>query len=70
MCLLFISALLSLTGLFSMNVTVPANDLAGNRYDMFGIVIALAFVIIVVYGSFVRLWWVRARRRRGNLLKP
>lgn len=58
----------TLIGACSMNVKVPSNNLEENRYDVFGIVIALTFVIIVVYASFVRLWWVRARRRRATLL--
>ena len=51
-----------------MNVNVPANDLTGNKYDVFGIVIASAFVIIVIYASFVRSWWMQAKKKRGKVL--
>lgn len=54
----------TLIGLFSMNVEVPANNLMGNRYYVFGIVVAFAGVVLIVYANFVRLWWKWAKRRR------
>ncbi|KZT02653.1 uncharacterized protein LAESUDRAFT_684843 [Laetiporus sulphureus 93-53] len=54
----------TLIGLFSMNVLVPSNDLEGNKYNAFAVVIALSVVIILVYAFIVRQWWVWAKQKR------
>lgn len=54
-------------GLGSMNCEVPHNDLDGDRFTAFGVVIALAVVVITVYLSVVRYWWTQARGRRLNM---
>lgn len=57
----------TLIGLHSMNCNVPHNLIAaGGKFNMFGIIIALAIVILTVYGCVVRWWWVRAKRKRGR----
>ena len=50
-----------------MNCEVPHNDLDGDRFTAFGVVIALAVVVITVYLSVVRYWWTQARGRRLNM---
>lgn len=45
-----------------MNVNVPNNQDSGHLY-VFGIIVALAGVILIVYVNFVRLWWTWAKRR-------
>jgi magnesium transporter len=48
-----------------MNVRLPSNrhDDA-NPYNVFGIVLAVAILIICIYLSVVRRWWRLAKRRR------
>lgn len=53
------------TGIFSMNVTIPNNRDSGHL-DVFGIVVALAGLILIVYVNIVRLWWNWAKRRRWS----
>ena len=48
-----------------MNVSVPNNKASGHFY-VFGIVIALAGAILMVYINFVRLWWKWAKQRRWS----
>ncbi|KAI1797946.1 hypothetical protein LXA43DRAFT_982741 [Ganoderma leucocontextum] len=57
----------TLIGLFSMNVKVPHNDLAGTKYNAFAIVLSAAVIVVIVYSSIVRYWWIQAKRRRFNL---
>ncbi|KDR84946.1 hypothetical protein GALMADRAFT_1322166 [Galerina marginata CBS 339.88] len=55
----------TLTGLFSMNITIPMNvHQPGGPHNVFGIVLALAALIIFAYISLVRHWWRNAKRRR------
>ena len=51
-------------GLVSMNCEVPHNSIPGDKYTGFAIVIAIGVVIIAIYSSVVRYWWIRAKRRR------
>ena len=53
-------------GLNSMNVSVPQNAHDGDKFYVFGIIIALAFLITVIYGIIVRRWWVSAKKKRGR----
>jgi magnesium transporter len=63
--------IVSLAGVVSTNVTVPTNvkDPSG-RYDAFGIVVTLVFLMLGVYLWFVRRWWLqaKAKRRRSAVL--
>jgi magnesium transporter len=57
------------TGTLSLNVTVPQNDRSPDSpYHVFGIVIALASLILCGYMTVVRQWWIQAKRRRGAVL--
>ncbi|KAI0639473.1 hypothetical protein C8Q77DRAFT_1214024 [Trametes polyzona] len=58
----------TLLALASMNCEVPADPLDSNRYDVFAAVIAIAVLIIIVYGFVVRHWWIQANRRRLKML--
>lgn len=49
-----------------MNVHVPENATDSNKYTVFGTIMALSFLITVVYGIIVRRWWVNAKKRRGK----
>ncbi|KAK0446414.1 uncharacterized protein EV420DRAFT_901768 [Desarmillaria tabescens] len=56
-----------LIGVASMNVTILANGLfPGYPFHGFGIVLSLSTVIITVYLSMVRRWWIQAKRRRAK----
>ncbi len=50
-----------------MNCEVPHNDLEGDRYNVFAVVISIAIVIICIYGCVVRYWWVQAQRHRLHM---
>ncbi|KAJ7783743.1 hypothetical protein DFH07DRAFT_935292 [Mycena maculata] len=53
----------TLIGLFSINVTIPANTLEpGGKYNMFGIVLALAILILSSFLKLVHHWWKGAKR--------
>ncbi|KAI9069294.1 hypothetical protein FKP32DRAFT_1608465 [Trametes sanguinea] len=65
MGVLFIQTLL---GLMSMNCEVPHDPFTSNRFDVFATVIAIAVLIITVYGFVVRRWWLQAKRRRLQML--
>ncbi|TBU35326.1 hypothetical protein BD309DRAFT_989787 [Dichomitus squalens] len=54
----------TLIGLFSMNVGVPHNNLSGNKYTTFAVVVSAGAVIATIYSSVVRYWWIQAKRRR------
>jgi len=61
----------AMIGVFSMNTTVPTNVKEPyGRYDVFGLVVTLVFVILGVYLWVVRWWWLqaKARSRRGAML--
>ncbi|KII93749.1 hypothetical protein PLICRDRAFT_403555 [Plicaturopsis crispa FD-325 SS-3] len=59
----------TLIGVFSLNITVPTNGHdPGYPYDVFGVVIALALLILCAYLLNVRRWWIMARRRRNTVL--
>jgi len=55
----------TLIGIFSMNVHVPQNALDGNRFNIFGTVLALAVLILVSYLKLVLHWWRSAKRRKS-----
>jgi len=56
----------TLIGLFSLNITIPTNGHGPkDRYNVFGVILAIASVILGTYLAVVRRWWVRAKRRRG-----
>ncbi|KAJ7169842.1 hypothetical protein C8R46DRAFT_897196 [Mycena filopes] len=55
----------TLIGLCSINVNVPHNDLDGNQFKAFGVVISLALLILVSYLNLVLHWWRSAKRRRS-----
>jgi len=53
-------------GVCSLNVTVPTNGWhPKDRYDIFGIVLAIMIVILSGFVSMVRYMWVRAGRKRN-----
>ncbi|KAF9270119.1 hypothetical protein L218DRAFT_1071607 [Marasmius fiardii PR-910] len=54
------------TGLCSLNVTVPRDE---QGLSVFGIVVALITLVLVVYLRLVWWWWRKAKRRRGRALK-
>ncbi|KAI0669827.1 hypothetical protein C8Q78DRAFT_1037954 [Trametes maxima] len=54
----------TLLGLASMNCEVPNNPEGSNLYDVFAAVIAIATLIITIYGLVVRHWWIQAKRHR------
>ncbi|KAK7694720.1 hypothetical protein QCA50_001908 [Cerrena zonata] len=56
----------TLIGLHSMNVHIPHNARFTNKYHVFYIIISLSVLIIVVYGTVVRKWWVNAKKKRGR----
>jgi len=58
----------TLIGLCSINVNVPHNTLDGRRFNAFGIVIALAILILVSYLKLVLHWWRSAKRRTSAAL--
>ncbi|TFK41201.1 hypothetical protein BDQ12DRAFT_664050 [Crucibulum laeve] len=59
----------TLIGLFSVNITIPSNERdPSGPYNVFGIIIALATVILCGYLSVVRYWWNQSKRRRGAVL--
>jgi len=56
----------TLTGLFSLNVQVPHNKREPDgRHIVFGVVLALASMILAVFLFLVRIWWKKSKRRRG-----
>ncbi|KAJ7038243.1 hypothetical protein C8F04DRAFT_951450 [Mycena alexandri] len=57
----------TLIGLFSINANIPHNDLGGNEFKVFGVVISLAIVILVSYLYLVLHWWRSAKRRRSTM---
>lgn len=58
----------TLIGVCSMNVILPANRLEpGAPFNVFGVVIAMSFIIIIVYSWLVRRWWIQAKGRRQDL---
>ncbi|KAJ3987781.1 hypothetical protein F5890DRAFT_679574 [Lentinula detonsa] len=52
-------------GMFSQNVTVPASP---NSFHVFGIIVSVECVVLTVYLSLVRRWWLNAKKRRGTAL--
>jgi len=59
----------TLIGLFSLNVGVPTNrrkDGPGGPYNLFGVVFAVAIIILVIFLWIVRWWWVQAGRKRKS----
>jgi magnesium transporter len=59
----------SSAGVLSMNCNVPTNVKEPfGRYNAFGIVLALVFVITTIFLSIVRRWWLQAMRRRRAML--
>lgn len=50
-----------------MNVTIPHNDITGTKYLVFAIVLSGSVVVVILYSSIVRYWWIQAKRRRFNL---
>ncbi|KAJ6519779.1 hypothetical protein C8R45DRAFT_852980 [Mycena sanguinolenta] len=56
----------TLIGACSINVNVPHNNYSGNRFDAFGVVIALSILIFVSYLRLVLHWWKTAKRRTGR----
>jgi len=57
----------TLIGLFSINANIPHNDIDGNEFKVFGVVISLAIVILVSYLYLVLHWWRSAKRRRSTM---
>lgn len=58
----------TLIGVCSMNVTLPANlREPGAPFNVFGVVIAMSFIILIVYSWLVRWWWIQARGPRQDL---
>jgi magnesium transporter len=49
-----------------MNVNVPHD--ADGAFRIFGIVVAMAVLILFSYLSVVRRWWLQAKRRRVPVL--
>ncbi|KAJ6604611.1 hypothetical protein DFH09DRAFT_315618 [Mycena vulgaris] len=58
----------TLIGACSINVIIPHNALDGNRFNVFGIVIALAILILGSYVNLVLRWWRSAKRRTSAAL--
>ncbi|KAJ6621700.1 hypothetical protein B0H10DRAFT_2017107 [Mycena sp. CBHHK59/15] len=58
----------TLIGVCSINVNLPRNDFDGDRFDVFGVVLALAILILLSYSYLVRSWWRSAKRRRSAVL--
>jgi len=56
----------TLIGACSININVPHNSLDGDRFNAFGIVIALSTLILVSYLKLVLYWWRTAKRRTGR----
>ncbi|KAF9040578.1 hypothetical protein BJ165DRAFT_1549223 [Panaeolus papilionaceus] len=57
-----------LTGLFSLNVTLPANRTEpGGPFNVFGIILTLAGLVFCAYIALVRSWWLQAKKRRTRL---
>ncbi|KAH7925205.1 hypothetical protein BV22DRAFT_1195365 [Leucogyrophana mollusca] len=55
-------------GIFSMNVTIPANSIVPpGPYYWFGIVIVLSVLVECCFLGLVRYWWNQAKRRPGSL---
>jgi len=70
MCPVFITFVTPNTfaGVFSMNVTLPTNrHEPGASFNVFGVVIAMSFIIIIVYSWLVRRWWIQAKGPRQDL---
>lgn len=60
----------TLIGVFSMNVTIPRNDIFPDQpYNVFGIVLALACTVLATYLALVRRWWLQSKRRRAAMLR-
>jgi magnesium transporter len=56
-----------LTGLSSMNVTVPTDPHEpGGSYIVFGIILVMIAIVIVIFLFVVRYWWEKAKQRRGR----
>ncbi|KAI4523066.1 hypothetical protein K525DRAFT_197336 [Schizophyllum commune Loenen D] len=51
-------------GMFSQNIPVPNNRDSG-KYNVFGIVIAIAVFTLFLYLNLVRYWWRKAKRRHA-----
>lgn len=51
-----------------MNVTIPANNQNTGPFNVFGIVIALALLVLATFLSVVRYWWNSAKRKRVPIL--
>lgn len=52
-------------GIFSLNVIIPRNT---ESFNVFGIILALASLILFMYLWLVRTWWMQAKRRRAASL--
>ena len=50
--------------MFSQNIPVPNNRDSG-KYNVFGIVIAIAVFTLFLYLNLVRYWWRKAKRRHA-----
>ncbi|KAJ7125622.1 hypothetical protein C8R43DRAFT_898190 [Mycena crocata] len=57
-----------IAGLCSINVNVPHNTLDGGKFNAFGIVLALAILILASYVRLVLHWWRTAKRRKSGAL--
>ncbi|KAJ7492660.1 hypothetical protein FB451DRAFT_1219171 [Mycena latifolia] len=57
----------TLIGACSINVNIPRNSLNGKKFNAFGIVIALAILILGSYLKLVLHWWRSAKRRTATL---
>ena len=56
------------SGMFSMNCNVPTNGkVPEDPLYIFGIIVAVAFVLVCVYSLFVRWVWKNAKKRSQKL---
>jgi hypothetical protein len=51
-------------GIFSINVHIPTNNHQGDRYYVFGIVIAITVGELACFFALVRWWWSRAKKKQ------
>ncbi|KAJ7706222.1 hypothetical protein B0H17DRAFT_1036260 [Mycena rosella] len=58
----------TLIGFCSINVNIPHNNLDGGKFNTFGIVLALAILILGSYLRLVLYWWRSAKRRTSAAL--
>jgi len=58
----------TLIGACSINVNIPHNNEDGSRFNVFGIVLALAILILGSYLKLVLHWWRSAKRRTSAAL--